>query len=280
MIWICSFLIAGCAVGLIASTRTRAAELERLARGLGCPFQARKETVTTPMTAGHLDFFTRFFHQYANVFTFTDKACFIRLFDDKIFTDDNPRTKPFPFTVCTAELKRGDFPLLKIWPADSPLSSTTPTLEQTQIFKLDNNYHLQAKAPQPDLSRFPILQSLLKKDTQVYLELNENAFVYHEHRLIPVAEMEIFRFRALQILGELEKYVEENTPRPDTQLKKDDPFAPDERAAALLARFAEAGLPQKKHAPMWRGFWFLLLMVIFGGITVLSWFALNNWLGQ
>ena len=54
-------IMLGAGVGLWATTRTRTARLAQMARLNGCRFDKEKDTVTTELTAGRLEFFTLFF---------------------------------------------------------------------------------------------------------------------------------------------------------------------------------------------------------------------------
>ena len=48
----------------------------------------------------------------------------------------------------------------------------------------------------------------LKTKNNIYLEIHDNALVYHEHTLIAPEDLEMFRFRAMQILSEFENIME------------------------------------------------------------------------
>jgi len=278
---ILSLIIAACVVGLVATTRSRTAELARIARANGCAFDKRKATVTTQLTAGRLEFFMQFFHQYHNVFTCSDNVAFIRWADDIIYQDENAKTKPIPVTIFTAELKKRQFPLLKAAPLSSPFARSQHALMKTNIPAIDARYRIHAPSPASGILFTPMIIGLFKTRPEIYLELNDNALVYHEHRLIPVEEIESFRFRALQILGELEKLVEKldkNNGDSSTAPTVTD-AAPDVRAMAMLQQFGAADAP-KTGGTMWRGIWFILLVMIFFGVSFLSWFALRNWVGN
>lgn len=278
-----SFLIAGCIVGLIATTRTRSANLARLARANGCAFDKHKDTITTQLTAGRLEFFTQYFHQYDNVFTCSDNVAFIRWSDDTIYPNENPNTKPLQITVFTAELKKRQFPFLKVAPLSSLFAKSQSALMKTNIPAIDSRYRIHAPSQASGILLTPMIIGLLKIQPNIYLELNETALVYHEHRLIPVEEIEEFRFRALEILGELEKIIEkldrENpTSTTDSIITES---AADVRAMAILQRFgATPEAIGKSNPPLWRGIWFIVLIIIFFGVSFLSWFALRNWVGQ
>ncbi len=283
MTWIISFFVAACAAGLVATTRTRTAQLASIAKANGYTFDKRKESITTQQTAGRLEFFTLFFHQYRNVFTFSDSLAFIRLADDTIFTDDKPGTKPLPVTVLTAELKKKQFPQFKAAPLASPFAPSQQALMKTNITEIDNRYRIHATSPVAGLLFTPFMINLFKTRDNIYLELNENALVYHEHTLVPLEEMEKFRFRAIQLLGELEEFLE--------QMEQNDPMDTattfitankefdEERASSLLQHFSNRSI-KYDGKNSWRGFWFLILLLIFVGITLLSWFVLRFGLGR
>lgn len=282
MTLILSFIIAGCVVGLVATTRSRTADLARIARANGCAFDKRKDTVTTQLTAGRLEFFTQYFHQYDNVFTCSDNVAFIRWADDTIYKDENAKTKLQHITIFTAELKKRQFPLLKAAPLSSPFARSQHMLMKTNIPAIDTRYRMHAPSQASGILFTPMIIGLFKTQPNIYLELNENALVYHEHRLIPVEEMESFRFRALQILGELEKLVEklDHDASDSSATPAVTDAAPDVRATAMLQHFGAETLPHSTNTPMWRGIWFMLLVLIFFGVSFLSWFALRNWVGQ
>ena len=280
--WLLSFMIGACFVGLVATTRTRGAELARLANTMCCTFDKHKETITTQLTAGRLEFFTLFFHQYRNVFTGSDNVSFIRMADDTIYLDENPKTKPIHLTIFTAELKKRQFPLLKAAPLKSPFAPSQHALMKTNIPTIDRQYRIHAPTAASGVLFTPLITGLLKTRPNIYLELNDNALVYHEHTLVPVEEMEAFRFRALQILGELEKLIEQldkNHPETSTPPTLTDAAA-DVRAAAILQHFGTPEAVSTSAKQSWRGFWFLMLIVMFLAVTFLSWFALRNWLPQ
>lgn len=53
-------IMLGAGVGLWATTRTRTARLAQMARLNGCRFDKEKDTVTTELTAGRLEFLRYF----------------------------------------------------------------------------------------------------------------------------------------------------------------------------------------------------------------------------
>lgn len=286
MIWFLLIFTVACITGAVVSFNTRTAQLARLARANGCLFDKRKDTVTTQLTAGRLEFFTQFFHQYRNVFTSSDNLAFLRIADDIIYTDDQPKTKPLPVTIFTAELKKRHFPLLKIAPLLSPFAPSQYALMKTNIPDIDNQYRIHAPSPAAGLFFTPFITNTLKTRPQIYLELNENALVYHEHSLVPVQELEMFRFRAMQILGELENLMdklEQSNPDTTTVFSSNEHLDTEKRIENML-RFASsdgsAARPAGTRSSSLHAVVVLVLLLILVGISFLSWFALHNWVGR
>ena len=284
MVWISLGIVLAGMAGVIFSARTRSAQLARIARANNSVFHKRKTSITTQLTAGRLEFFTQFFHQYRNVFTYTDRLAFIRLADDIIYLNDQPKTKPIPVTVFTAELKKRQFPILKVATLQSPFAPSQYALMKTNIPAIDSQYRIHAPSAAAGVLFTPLITGILKTRPRIYLELNENALVYHEHTLVPVAEMETFRFRAMQILGELEVLMEKlDRANPDTATfvaPADDTDLFDKQAADML-RFAAGGnnASQPQATPSsFRAVWAFILVLLLIGISFLSWFALHNWI--
>ena len=130
-------LFAAAGTGLVISARTRSAQIARMARLNGCQYDREKDTVTTELTAGRLEFFTLYFHQYQHVCTSSDNLAFFRTADDLIYLNDNPQTKPVKYTIFTAELKTRQFPALKIAPLNSLVAPSQYALMKTNIPQID-----------------------------------------------------------------------------------------------------------------------------------------------
>ncbi len=278
-------LIFGSIGGLGAYACTRSAKLSRLAQDYGCQFDRRKNSVTTQLSAGRLELFTQFFHQYLNVFTLTDHMAFIRLADDLIFQDDNPKTKPLMVSLFTAEMRKTQFPTLKIAPLKSPFAKSQYTLMKTNIAAIDEVYRIHAPNPSAGMLFTPYIIGLLKTNPNVYLELNDNALIYHEHTLISPDKLEDFRFRAMQILSEFEtimSQLEQKQPAaPTTTPPSQTPSNAEQRAQAMLQSFATTRRSvSATPTNSWRWIWFFVVGALFLAITFLSWFALHNWVGR
>ena len=166
MTYILLFLILGTGTSLLINMRTRSAQLARWARKNRCLFDREKNSVTTELTAGRLEFFTLFFHQYQNVSTYTDNMAFMRLADDSIFLNENPNTKPIRTTLFTAELKRQQFPALKIAPLKSPFAASEYALMKTNIPAVDSRYRIHAPSQASGLLFTPFIIGLLKTKTK------------------------------------------------------------------------------------------------------------------
>lgn len=271
------FIAAGAAAW--AFSRTRGARLAQLARLNGCAFVREKETVTTPMSAGRLEIFTLFFHHFQNVFTYSDQFAYIRLADDNLYIDDKPRTKPRRFTVFTAEMRGSQFPALKIAPLDSVLAPSQYTLMKTNIPAVDSRYRIHAPTPASGLLLTPFITGLLKTKNNLYLELNDNALVYHEHTLIAPEEMETFRFRAMQILNEFENLISQLDTKNEADTATLSPTKQDEaekRAEAMLKALCSPQSPAKTSSGPRSGIWIFIMLAVLAGMTILSWLMLNR----
>lgn len=274
-------LVLAAIAGLAATTRTRTAQIARMAKLNGCRFDREKDSVTTELTAGRLEFFTLFFHQYQNVCTCSDNLAFIRVADDNIYADDNPKTKPARITIFTAELKKRQFPALKIAPIDSPFAPSQYALMKTNIPAIDSRYRIHAPTPAAALVLTPFIIGLLKTRKNIYLELNDNALVYHENAQMSIAEFQPFRFRAIQILREFENVIlklDQANPSTTATLTPTAQDAAEQRAEAMLKALCTPQNPvQMREGNGWRGMWIIVLLAVLLGMSFLSWFILNNW---
>ncbi len=285
MIWYMNILLivimVGCAAGLVITTRSRSAQIARMAKMNGCRFDREKDSVTTEQTAGRLEFFTLYFHQYQNVCTCSDKFAFIRVADDNIYVDDNPHTKPIKFTIFTAELKKREFPALKIAPIHSQFAPSQYALMKTNIPQIDSRYRIHAPTPAAALVLTPFIIGLLKTRSNIYMELNDNALVYHENAQMPLSDFQQFRFRGLQILHEFENVIVrlDQTPPSTTATLTPKPQDPDEaQAEAMLQALCTLPSAPAKTNSGWRGIWMIVLWLVLLGISLLSWVFLNHWI--
>lgn len=268
--------IAGAAVGFGIITFSRSSKLASLAQNYGCRFERRKNSVTTALCAGKLELFILFFHQFKNVFTFTTNTAFIRLADDFIFLNDDPKTKPISLTLFTAEMRKIQFPPLKIVPVQSPLTKSKLSRFKINIPDLDARFHFYSQTPQAGKLFSPFIINLLREKETVYLETNEAALIYHEHALIDPKDIDAFRFHAMKILNEFETLVTTAEAKPN-QNSQEHPT--ETRAQALLQSFM-GSRPTNPPNQSLHIFWLIVVFALFLGITFLSWFALHHWLGR
>lgn len=258
--------------GLLSLSRRH--QLESIAKRLHLVFNGYRESVTTAQSAGQLEFFTKFFHQYNNVFTFSDSVAFFRIADDTIFTDDNPQTKPDHITIFTAEFKNQEMPCFKIVPNRSPFVSSQYPLAETELAQLGKNYRLHCA--NPDLpSHIPAeILSLFKPDTSFYLEVNTNALVFHEHTLIRPEDIPSFRLRGMLLAQACERMrmrtqgAAASKMPPQTQQFIDETIPPG--AISLLATQSSPSSSVARSRN-----WLLLgILLIVGSVMGLSLFAL------
>ncbi|MBO7191718.1 MAG: hypothetical protein J6V32_06515 [Elusimicrobiaceae bacterium] len=265
---------------------TRPVVFARIARANKGLFEKYKETVTTPFTAGRLDFFMFLFHRFRNVFTYEDRSAFIRLADDFIYKDEDPKTKPLPITIFVAEIKKGDFLPVKVLPARSLFAFSKQPVIKTNIPQLDSHYQIFAPSPASGSIFTPLITGFLKTHPYVYLELNGHALVYHEHALIATSQIEAFRFRAMQLLQELASQAvnqgQATSPAasPSGPLQQQ-PVALGEGAAAALLQIASGRLEAARRKDNFSlkallSVW--VMLVILGGFGFLSWWVLHHWL--
>lgn len=279
LFWILPLVAIG--VGTLCSLScTRSAKLARIARLANCKFDKEKTTITTQLTAGRLEFLTNFFHQYRNVFTYTHKAAFLRIADDHIFLNDDPRTTPLCYTLFTAELKKRQFPALKIAPLKSPFAPSQYTLMKTNIPAVDTRYRIHAPSPAAGVLFTPFITGLLKTRANIYLELNDSAIIYHEHTLIAPQELEAFRFRALQLLGEFEilmNKLDAQAAGSTASLSITPPDEIEKRAQEMLQSLGGT-TPQSSTQPgKFRAVWIAVMLALLSGVLVVSWVALTHW---
>ena len=276
------FFISLSVCALILVSRTRRYQLGQLAKHLNMQFDNYRESVTTIQTVGQLEFFRQFFHQYRNVFTSSAAAAFIRISDDAIFVDDKPSTKPQLFTIFTAELKRRQFPTFKIAPVGSLFAKSNYPQIKINTPEIDKSYCVYT--PQQGNNTFltNALLSLLKKHNDIYLEVNDNALVYHESCLVAPEDIPTFRLRALQLLQECEQILtnlQNNIPGENTlrMATAQSPKTEIDRAEALMAALTSSQTPDIPQGPKnWIGTSIVIVVVAAVGLFLISWMLLKN----
>lgn len=271
---VCFSLLLILSFGLLSLTRRH--QLESIAKRLHLLFSGYRESVTTAQSAGQLEFFTKFFHQYNNVFTFSDAVAFFRIADDTIFMDDKPQTQPDHITIFTAEFKNQEMPCFKIVPVQSPFASSKYPLSETDIPQLGENYRLYCENPDLPAHLPAEILSLFKAASSLYLEVNGNALVFHEHALIQPANIPAFRLRGMLLAHACElmraKGASPAKVPPQTQQFIDETIPPG--AFPLLANGSQNTSPERSRN--WLLIGGLLLAGTVIGISFLALFLLKN----
>ncbi len=265
MILFFALLFIGAAAGLAWVSNTRRAKLERLAKLIHQPFEEERDYITTEQTAKQLDFFTAYkSHTFKNVFTFTDSSAFMRLADDDLHLPANP---PLSVTLFSAELKHGGLPALKIAPTHSPLA----TARDIKPFPLTAHYTLFTPEPNKETILPKAILSLLQMHPNIYLEMNDNAFIYHEHTLIDPQELQTFRLRAIHLLQEILRATQKEKPTA--------PAAAQTTATQAEVMLAALTLPhptEPSGGSSWRKIGFIALLAFLIGICLLAWTVLQR----
>jgi len=255
---------------------SRSAKLAHLAKLNGARFDKEKETVTTLVTAEKLEFCARFYHQYTHVFTYSDRLAFTRVADDAVYTEENTQTPSHHLSLFTAELKLQQFPTLKLVSKGGAFDkSALPLCQETEK---EWNEKFLFYAPESSAAKLltPSLLRLLTHSAHVYLELYDNALIYHEYQLFQPEDVEMFRFRAMQVLTELSKSVR-LLQQPADQAQKTAGESAEQNADVILSSLSGTAERPKAPSQGWRMMWLFGVLLLFLGISFLSWFALNNW---
>lgn len=269
LLFLIIFFLLSAVMFLILSC-TRRYQLGRFAERYAMQYDYYRESVTTFETAGRLEFFTQFFHQYNNVCTFSSNSAFMRLADDIIFEDDKPGTKSQKISIFTAELKNHQFLPFKIVPVNSVFARSQYPQLKTNVPELYNRYQIYSPIENTVSFLTPALQSLLKNRDNIYLEANDNAIIYHEHALIKPQDLQMFRLRGMQLSQECERAL---TPQPNgPALTRPTDNANEETLLSSLS------LPQdKQNTPNMRmGIGVFALVLLAVGLTLFAWLLVRN----
>lgn len=277
-----ALILAGLAAVLVAE-QSRAAKIKRYAARNRCAYDKRKDSLTTEQTAGRLEFFKDYFHLFFNVMTFSDQLAFMRLADDKIYTDDKPGTKPVFVSVFTAEFRSRTFPALKIAGRQSVFKTSQYTLVKTNISPVDSCYVIHAPSQASGVLLTAFIINLLKRRQDVYLEVNDNALVYHENKLFSTDEYPQFHFRAMQVLAEFENILIhlDNPAGTTAVLHTSQPAAQGgssdaEKQAEMLLRAAAGPGAQQNATGGWRTMGAVIVLALLILAPMAAWLLIRN----
>lgn len=270
------------AAELVILGNTRTARMHRYAKRNHAQFDRHRNSLTTPLSAGKLELLKEYFPLFRHVMTFMDNTAFMRLADAEIYKDESPNTQPVNVTLFTAEFRNRSFPVLKIAPLGSPFYASQYMTVKTNIPEIDRNYHISAADQAAGVLFTPYLKRLLKTRDNIYFEVNDNAFLYHENCLQPIEELEHFHCRAAQLLAELAGTVAKleksapaaNAATPSKPILTDAEF--DAKAQAMLSVMCPKDIARAHGNGSLRGFWGIILLVILLAIPVVGWLILKN----
>lgn len=266
-------LVTGTAAAVYA-TASRPACLKRLAKRMGGNFCRKRTDLLTLQNANRLEIFSSFVCSFNNVITRKEGFAFTRL-ADMAAQDENGNLLP-SFTVFSAECFTGGIPALKIAPAESPFCRSRFTAVKTKDEHINTAYRIFLSAPQAARLLTASLQQLLKRQTDMYVEIYDNAFVYHEGRLVPPGEAENFRLRATRVLAELTKEKRQTPPAQAQRAVKMPEELPDEKVLALLAAarpVPQAPTAQNAGFSVWKA---VILLLILLALPALAYYISQN----
>lgn len=275
--------LAALCAGLILLANTRTARMHRYAQRHYARFERHRSSITTALSAGKLELLKEYFPLFHNIMTFTDKLAFSRLADGDIYKDENPHTPPVKITLFAAEFRNRSFPILKVAPLHSAFYASQYMTVKTNIPEIDRVYHISAPNPAAGILFTPYVKKLLKSRKNIYLEVNDNAFLYHENTLIPTEELENFHCRATQLLAEFGNTMI-NLDKENTSMAASCPEAKptltDEeftaKAQAMLATMCPKEIARTHGTASLRGFWGIILLLLLLAIPVVGWILIKN----
>lgn len=262
------------AAAFVVTRFSRSARLRQFAALHRARFEKTRSEVLTPADGAKLDFFRKHLHAFYHVLSWTQNAFFLRLCDIKT-EDGQGRFGPF-ITLACGEFKTAEYPALKICPPHSPFAATSYQHVQTNLPEIDARYRTSINAQTSGCLLTPFALSLLRARPDVYLEIHGGAFVYHEHRPVPLAEYALFKLRAEQLAGEFARIL--LTPTEPAHAAGATPPETDVQAETLLRSLS----PQRACAPAPRTAFktalsvgLLMLLIL---APLLSWLYLRRFL--
>lgn len=264
------FFVIGGVGALISSSCSRRSKMARLASTLSARFFPEKENVITEITANKMDFFTQYEHRFENVIAFSQTGTFVRVGDDTYYPDGNPKRKR-QISLLSAELMLNHFPYLKIEPASHTTHTERYVPVRTNVEEIDKNYNIYLP-PDTALNLSASMISFLKSYKGLYIELADNVFIMHNYKMLEPEEVQSFRFRALQLISDLEiapKKTEEGAKNTAT----DAGTRAEAMVAALMAAHPRAAERSPKSSS---GMLIFIVLIIIGGMTFFAYYFLKH----
>ena len=259
---------------LIASSSSRKSKMARLAQNMGVRFVPEKENIITEITANKMDYFTQFLHRFENVLTFAQGGTFMRVGDDIFYPEGKPKQKQH-VTLFSTELMLNHFPTLKIEPVSHSTHTERYVQVRTNIEEIDKNYNIYLP-PDTALNLSPALAMLLKTQRNIYFESVDNVCIMHGYKLLESDEIQPFRFRALQIVSDLEvknAEPEKKGAQPAANATADAGTRAEAMMAAMMASHAH---PTEKKSKSSGAMVLVIMMVALGGMLAFAFYFLKH----
>lgn len=261
-------------VALVAGwSGTRAAQLKRMARTLNLRYDNQVDSVLLPDSSAQAQFFKSDFHQFYHVLTFQDAGAFVRVCDDLIFPSPLDKKPSHTYSLVAAELTKDTFPPFVLKPRtqnQAPSTNLPPELAERYTLSTPDNFTLP-----------PIVIGFLKAHPTCYLECTQTALLYCEFNIVPVAQLQPLRFRALQLLKELVKKTQPTvqTVQPVAQAA---PLTDAELQAQLLLKLQSApqASSQATAGTGGRYVYGFILLILLSGMLLAAWYMLHYWIAR
>lgn len=262
-------VVLGGVGALMAQLSSRQSRLSRFANSLGVRFYPEKENIITEITANKMDYFTQYVHRFENVLTFSQAGTFVRIGDDFFYPDGKPKNKQ-QVTLLSAELMMNHFPYLKIEPSSHATYTERYVPVRTNIEEIDKHYNIFLP-PDTALNLSAAMSSFLRAQKGVYIELADNVCVMHTYKMLDPEEIQTFRFRAMQLISDLEIV----PPKEAEKNKKGEVDAGTRAEAMVAALMASHARPAAKKKTS-SGVLIILILVIMGGMLFFAYYFLKH----
>ena len=245
-------------------TNTRSAQLKRMAYHLNLRYDPQVENVVLPESASKTRFFNQGLHQFSHVLTFRESNAFVRVCEDRIFTDPLRKTPTTVYTLVTAELTKNTFTPLILAPRTSnePVQTNLPP-------ELAERYTLTA--PEGFVLP-PVVIGFLKSHPSCYVECSQTALIYCELKVSPVGEIQPLRFRALQLLKELSRPV---APVSTPNISPANSLSEATLQTQVLLKLQSATHPAAQAGASGRYLYAILLLIFLGALLATAWYILH-----
>ena len=246
------------------ATHTRSAKLKRMAYHLNLRYDEQVESVVLPESASKTRFFNRGLHQFFHVLTFRESNAFVRVCEDRIFTDPLRTTPTTVYTLVTAELTKNTLTPLILAPRtpNEPVpTNLPPELAERYTLTASENFALP-----------PAAIGFLKAHPTCYVECTQTAFIYCELNVAPVRQIQPLRFRALQLLKELSRPSATLAP---SNVSPATGLSDDVLQSQILLKLQSAAQAPLQSAPIGRYLYGIVLLILLSALLATAWYILH-----